>query len=90
VVQYKDAPENQIPECTDAELWVGDPQFKYYADPAKMARSTRNFDTLSEARIFQADKGGKGIIKTIPAVPKRCAYCEAFSICSQKEKYNFS
>lgn len=86
--KYKDVPENQLPECTDAELWRSAPQFKYYADPTKTdGRSTKNFTDLNEARTFMATKGGKGIVITVAAEPKRCGYCEAFSICTQKDKY---
>lgn len=84
--KYQDKLEKDIPECTDDELWRSEPAFKYYADPTKTVRSTKNFDTLAEANLFLATKG-KGIVKTVPGEPKRCAYCEAFSICSQKDKY---
>jgi len=88
VEKYMEAPEKEIPECTDEELWMSDPEYKYYADPAKTAgRSTKNFDSLPEARAFMATKAGKGVIKTIPGEPKRCGYCDAFEACSQKDKY---
>lgn len=87
----KDAPESEIPECTQEELWQSDPKYKYFKDPAKAnqpgARSTRNFDDFIEARKFQAEKGGVGVIKTIPGEPKRCGFCPAFDVCSQKDKY---
>lgn len=89
--KFKDTPESELPECTPEELWQSDPQFKYYKDPAKAnkpgARSTKNFDDLGEARRYQAEKGGVGTIKTIPGEPKRCAFCPAFDICTQKDKY---
>jgi hypothetical protein len=88
VKKYQDLPENQVPECTDAELWRSDPVHKYYSDPTKTTgRSTKNFDELSSARVFMVEKGGKGIIKSIPGEPKRCNYCDAFSVCSQKDRY---
>ena len=88
VEKYMDAPEKEIPECSSEELWMSDPEYKYYADPAKTAgRSTKNFDNLAEARAFMATKAGKGVIKTIPGEPKRCGYCDAFDACSQKDKY---
>lgn len=86
--KYTNLPENQIPECTDEELWRSDPKYKYYSDPAKTAgRATKNFDDHAEARQFQAEKGGKGIIKIFPGEPKRCLYCDAFDICTQKDRY---
>ena len=86
--KYKDVPENQLPECTDEELWRSDPQYKYYSDPTKTSgRSTKNFESLNDARMFQAEKGGKGVVITIQGEPKRCGYCEAFDNCTQKDKY---
>ena len=86
--QYKDTPEDKLPECTDEELWRSEPQYKYYSDPTKTTgRSTKNFDSMADARMFQADKGGKGVILTIQGEPKRCGYCEAFNNCTQKDKY---
>lgn len=88
VEKYLDAPEKDIPLCTDEELWLSAPSFKYYADPAKTnGRSTKNFDSLAEARAFLASKGGKGIVITKQGEPKRCGYCEAFPVCTQKDKY---
>ena len=88
IEKFMDAPEKDIPECTDEELWMSDPAYKYYANPANTAgRSTKNFTSLVEARAFQAEKGGKGVIITIPGAPKRCDYCEAFDSCTQKDKY---
>lgn len=87
IQKYKDAPESRIPECTDAELWMSSPTFKYYSDPAKTdGKSTKNFDSIHAANMFKAEKG-KGIVITVPAQPKRCGYCDSFSICSQKDKY---
>jgi hypothetical protein len=89
VEKYRNAPEHQIPECTVEDLWQSDPQYKYYADPAKtQGRSTKNFSDPIEARKFMAgEKSGKGIIITVPGEPKRCGYCDAFSVCTQKDKY---
>lgn len=86
--KYKDTPENELPECTDEELWRSEPQYKYYSDPTKTAgRSTKNFDNPADARAFQAEKGGKGVVITVVGEPKRCGYCDAFSVCTQKDKY---
>lgn len=91
IEKHKNSPEDQIPECTDEELWRSAPQHRYFSDPAKAsdpnARSTRNFDDLNEARRFMAEKGGKGVIVTKPGEVKRCDYCAAYEICSQKDRY---
>lgn len=90
VEKYWDAPESEIPECTDEELWKSDPVFKYYSDPVKAkepgARSTKNFTDMMEARQHQA-KAGKGTIVTVPGEVKRCNYCPVASICKQRERY---
>lgn len=84
-------PEPELPECTDEELWRSDPAFKYFSDPLKSqqpgARSTRNFDTLSGARAYMAEKGGKGAVITVPGEVKACGYCPAFEGCTQKDQY---
>lgn len=88
IEQFMDAPEATIPDCTDEELWRSDPKFKYFSDPTKTnGRSTKNFDTLADANAFMASKGGKGVVITVPGEPKRCQYCDAFDICSQKNRY---
>lgn len=91
IEKYWDAPENEIPECTDEELWRTEPQFKYFSDPAKVdvpgARSTKNFDDMISARKFMAEKGGKGAIKVVEGQVKRCEYCAVAPICKQRERY---
>lgn len=82
------APEHTLPDCTDEELWISPTVHKYYSDPAKTdGRATKNFDNLQEANAFLASKGGKGVVKTVRGEPKRCGYCDAFPICSQKSRY---
>lgn len=88
VHKYKDKPEHEIPECTDEELWKSDPVFKYYSDPKKTdGRSTKNFDNLVEAKKHHMSKGGKGIVITVPGEVKRCTYCDAYPVCSQRKRY---
>lgn len=84
------APEDQIPDCTDKELWRTDPKYKYYADPNKTdGKSTKNFDDLIEANNFwKIEKGGKGIVKTVPGEVKACGYCPAYNNCKQRERYD--
>jgi len=92
ITEYYGYDEKQLPECTPEELWMSDPKFKYYADPVKAlggaGKSTKNFDNVLEAEAFKTEKG-KGIVITIPGVPKRCSYCPAFPVCTQREQYNF-
>ena len=78
------AHESEIPDCTDAELWRGDTQYKYYKNPEKTGRATKNFNSMSDAQNFLATNGHVGIIKEVKALAKRCKYCSANSICSQR------
>lgn len=86
--KYWNESEENIPECTDEELWRSEAKYKYYKDASKTdGRSTKNFDTLKEANAFKAEKGNLGIVKSIPGEVKRCGYCNAYDICIQKTKY---
>ena len=83
--QYWDAEETDIPHCSDEDLWRSAPVFKYYKNPAKTERSTKNFDTFQEARIRQVEDGSVGIVKESPGRVMACRYCSAFNACSQKD-----
>ena len=76
--------EEDLPHCTDEDLWRSDPVFKYYKNPEKLARSTKNFATKPEAYIRLAEEG-KGIVLERPGQVTACRYCPAFSLCSQKD-----
>lgn len=81
--RFKDAPQEDLPECTDEELWRSAPVYKYFSDPSKtQGRSTKNFEDIDEANAFAASKG-KGVVITVPGVAKRCEYCACSSICTQ-------
>ena len=79
------SPEETLPLCTDEDLWRSMPVFKYYKNPDKTSRSTKNFDTKQEAMIRMAEDGGKGIVLERPGQVTACKYCNAYSICSQKD-----
>lgn len=92
VLKYQNAPEPTVPECTPEEIWQSDPVYKYYNDPAKAndpnSKSTKNFTDAASAKMFAIEKGNKGVIKVVPAEPKRCEqYCDAFTVCTQKNRY---
>ena len=88
IEKYVDAPEHEILRCNDVELWRSDPQYKYYADPAKATgKSTKNFTSMADAKAHLSSKGGKGIIKIFPGEVNRCNYCSAYDICTQKDEY---
>lgn len=86
IEQYWDSPEEEIPYCTDEELWRSDPVFKYYKNPAKTNRSTKNFDTKQEAYQRLAEDGHVGIVVEQPGQVTACRYCPGFRLCTQKDQ----
>lgn len=85
IEQYWDAPEDQIPLCTDADLWRSEPVFKYYKNPEKRARSTKNFDNRHDATLRMIEDGNVGVVVEQPGQVTACKYCPAFAVCSQKD-----
>ena len=78
-------PEEDIPECTSEELWEDPTKYKYYSDPAKLDRATKNFDESYTANQYLASKG-RGIVLEVPGKVKACNYCEFSTICKQRAK----
>lgn len=77
--------EQDLPLCTDEELWRKDTVWKYYKNPKKTSRSTKNFNTYQEALTYSILDGSVGIIKEVKGNVAACKYCSAFPICSQKD-----
>lgn len=84
-----DKPEQELPECTEADLWRSDPVFKYYKNPEKKARATKNFDTYQEAYQRLIDDGSVGVVEEVKGQVKACLYCPAFALCTQKDRLIF-
>ena len=61
--------------------------YKYYKNPQKTDRSTKNFDNLAEANLRMIDDGNVGTVLTVKGEVKRCHYCAAFTVCKQKDAY---
>lgn len=78
-----DAPESELPECTKEDLWMDDPVWKYYKDPTKMKRSTKNYSTATEAYNRLRQDGNIGLVVEYKAYAKRCNYCPCSTICEQ-------
>jgi hypothetical protein len=88
LAQYKlhsNTPQEGLLECTDEELWATEETFKYYKNPNKLDRSTKNFKTMNEALVRKSADGDVGIIKTVPGEVKACRYCPVIGICTQAE-----
>lgn len=83
--KYWDAAEEDIPDCTDEDLWRSEPVFKYYKNPAASGRSTKNFDSAHDAYMRLAQDGHVGKVVEVPGQVMACKYCSAFPLCSQKD-----
>jgi len=86
IERYWNAPEEEIPECSDADLWRSEPVFKYFKNPAKMIRSTKNYATRQEANQRLAEDGFVGVVVEQPGQVTACKYCSAFPLCTQKDR----
>ena len=85
IEKYWDAPEEDLPLCTDEDLWRTEPSFKYYKNPKSTLRSTKNFTNKLEAYSRLSEDGNVGVVIEVPAQAKACKYCPAYSLCSQKD-----
>lgn len=89
IEQYWDAPEDQIPNCTDEELWRSAPVWKYYKNPESAGkaggRSTKNFDDKQEAYLRKAQDGNVGVVVEVPGKAVACKYCPSFPVCKQAQ-----
>ena len=83
--------EDQLPPCSDEELWRSESEFKYYAKADATRATKAGFTTYMEAHQYMmAEKKGVGFIKEIKGEVKACNYCKAFAVCKQKNTYLLS
>lgn len=81
-----DLPQELLPECSSDELWESQTIYKYYKNPDKMTKATKNSNTMDEALAYKANKGGgAGVIVEVPGEVKACRYCPVVAICRQAE-----
>lgn len=85
IEQYWEAKEEELPPCTDADLWRSEPVFKYYKNPENTKRSTKNFDNRHDAQLRYIEDGSVGKVVEVPGQVTACKYCSAFAVCSQKD-----
>lgn len=82
--RYKETTEQEIPLCSDDDLWRKPTVYKYFKNPDS-TRSTKNFDSLSEATKYMVEQGSVGVIKEVKGTVSACKYCPAFALCTQKD-----
>ena len=88
IAAYKrlaEATQDTLPECDDDELWASQTVYKYYKNPNKTDRATKNFSTMDEALAKKGSDGNVGMIRTVPGEVKACRYCPVVGICTQAE-----
>lgn len=86
-------PEESLPPCNDKDLWRRESVWKYYRDLSKTARSTKNFDNPSDAHshaLSLSSKNPTGGVIEVKGEVVACKFCDAFSICKQKDTYILS
>lgn len=82
----KDSDQSELPKCTDSQLWRKPAVWKYYSNPQKMTRSTKNFPDKLSAYMYLTEKNNKGIVIEKPGEVVACKFCSAFPICTQKDE----
>jgi hypothetical protein len=83
--KYVAAP-HELPDCTPEELWQRPNVYKYYKNPEKMDRSTKNFDTYWEANQRMTEDGSVGKVVEVKGEAVFCKYCAACGNCKQAAK----
>ncbi len=84
------SPDIDLPLCTKDELWQKDTVWKYYKDPTKTVRSTKNFDNAAAAYARLSTDGNSGAVVEVPGEAKHCHYCNASPVCTQREQLELS
>lgn len=85
IEKYIDTKEEDLPLCTDEDLWRKPTQYKYYKNPTS-SRSTKNFDNKAEAYLRLHQEGNVGIVREVKGQVSACKYCSAFALCKQKDR----
>jgi len=85
IEKYELLPVADLPLCTKEELWQRDSVWKYYKDPTKTTRSTKNFDNASAA-YARLSADGVGSVIEVSGEAKKCVYCEVRNVCTQAEQ----
>lgn len=81
---YADKHERELPLCNDNELWMSDSQFKYYKSGVVSARSTATKPTRIEVEEIKQKNAGAGLIVEVKGQVRKCLWCNAAALCSQR------
>ena len=81
ILQYKDAQENEIPDCTPEERWERDECWAVMKDGRKSAVKLHTSEFSAEQHLSDLPAGH--YIEHRPGVPVKCEdYCTSASKCS--------
>jgi len=83
ITKLSAAPQPTLPLCTEVELWAKAAVWKYYKDPTKQSRSTKNFDNADDANSRLIKDGNVGKVVHMPGQVKRCEFCKVAEVCEQ-------
>lgn len=90
IKKFRDVPAEDMPPCSDEEVWMEKPTYKYYSNPMKTdGRATKNFTDHTEAVAYLQQKGKGVILSSLPKAKKCKDFCSAFLVCKQKDNYDF-
>jgi len=87
IKEFRDSPQEELPKCTQEELWVDPTVWKYYKNPKNTARSTKNFDNPNDAYTRLSTDGNVGKVVEVPGKVRKCNYCSVANICTQAQHY---
>ena len=88
IIRCQHLEEEYMEPCSSEDLWRDKPVFKYYKNPAKLSgRSTKNYTDRGEAQARLANDGFVGTVVENRGKVKACLYCNAASVCKQKDTY---
>ena len=87
ILDYKDAPENEIPDCTPEERWLRDEKWAVMKEGRKSAVKLHNSQLMAENHLENLPKGH--YIEHRPGVNVKCEdYCTAAPHCSFYKSLN--
>lgn len=81
ILDYKDAPENEIPDCTPEQRWLRDEKWAIHKEGRKSAVKLHDSKFMAESHLENLPKGH--YIEHRPGVNVKCEdYCTAAPHCS--------
>ena len=83
--EFAEVPEKELPECSATDLWQSPTVYKYFSKPTNK-RCQVSSENYAEVHAKMLAKG-TGIIKEYPGEVRRCKYCSARTLCTQKDQF---